>query len=89
MYDCGTKDSYCTYLLAKVDTIHQHYSKKQQASVIFKASAKQLGPLKFDMKDICNVKMLKILKKLFTISDKSLRRTICCSFDNFHNRINA
>lgn len=56
MYDCGTKDSYCTYLLVKVDTIQQNYSNKQQASVIFKANAKRLGPLKFNMNDICNIK---------------------------------
>jgi len=56
MYDCGTKDSYCTYLKANVKTIIRSYNKKKQASVVFIASASRLGPLKFDMNDICNVK---------------------------------
>ena len=55
VYDCGTTDSYFTYLLAKVHTIHQSYNKKQRASVVFNASASQLRPLEFDINDICYV----------------------------------
>jgi len=59
MYDCGTNDSYCTYLKANVRTIIRSNNKTTQVLVVFIASARRLGPLKFDMNDIRNVKDVK------------------------------
>ena len=59
MYDCGTADSYCTYLQAKIHTIIECDNNNKQTEVVFLASASRLGSLKFDMKDICNVNDVK------------------------------
>ena len=59
MYNCGTADSYCTYLKAKIHTIIECDSKNKQAEVVFIASASRLGALKFNMNDICNMNDVK------------------------------
>ena len=64
MYDCGTSNNYCTYLKAIVRTIVPNISGRKQVFVVFVASASRLGPIQFDMNDVCNVTDVATVKYL-------------------------